>query len=302
MEPRAIAVAGLSKRYGPVTAVDDLTFTAQPGRVTGFLGPNGAGKSTTLRILVGLVSASAGTATIGGVPYRDHERPGTVVGAHFEGAFHPGRTARQHLRSYAPLVGADDAQCMASLDAVGMREAADRRVGGYSLGMRQRLGLATALLGRPSVLALDESANGLDPAGIRWLRTFLRSFADAGGTVLLSSHLLSEVEQTVDDIVIIADGSLRHQSTLEDLRALAQPTVRLRSPHADRLAAFAAARFPHTHTAVRAGEVAITATTAAQVGAAAFADGLEVHGLEDGGESLESVFLRLTATETGVGA
>ncbi|WP_084038250.1 ATP-binding cassette domain-containing protein [Demequina sp. NBRC 110053] len=297
MERRAIEVAALTKRYGGVTAVGDLSFTAQPGRVTGFLGPNGAGKSTTLRILVGLVAATAGSATIGGAPYTRHDRPGAVVGAHFEGAFHPGRTARQHLRAYAPLVGQDDARVDTVLDAVGMTGAADRRVGGYSLGMRQRLGLATALLGDPSVLVLDESANGLDPAGIKWLRSFLRAFADGGGTVLLSSHLLSEVEQTVDDVVVIAKGTLRHQSTLAELRALAQPAVRLVSPNAEGLAEFARTRFPDAHTAVRVGEAEIRGASASQVGAAAFADGLEVHGLSEGGESLETVFLRLTGEE-----
>ncbi|WP_084105832.1 ATP-binding cassette domain-containing protein [Demequina sp. NBRC 110056] len=297
MERRAIEVASLTKTYGTVTAVDDLSFSAAPGRVTGFLGPNGAGKSTTLRILVGLVAATAGSATIGGAAYARHPRPGAVVGAHFEGAFHPGRTAREHLRSYAPLVGVDDARCDTVLAAVGMTDAAHRRVGGYSLGMRQRLGLATALLGDPSVLVLDESANGLDPAGIKWLRSFLRSFADDGGTVLLSSHLLSEVEQTVDDVVVIAKGALRHQSSLDELRALAQPAVTLRSPNVDGLASFLRDRFPHSHTATRVGEASISGASAAQVGAAAFADGLEVHGLADGGETLESVFLRLTGEE-----
>ncbi|MFW7413631.1 ATP-binding cassette domain-containing protein [Demequina sp. SO4-18] len=297
MQSRTIEVESLTKRYGGVTAVDDLSFVAKPGRVTGFLGPNGAGKSTTLRILVGLVSATSGAARIGGEVYAAQHRPGTIVGAHFEGAFHPGRTGLQHLRTYAPLVEADDARCHEALAAVGMSDAADRRVGGYSLGMRQRLGLATALLGRPSVLVLDESANGLDPAGIKWLRSFLRSFADSGGTVLLSSHLLSEVEQTVDDVVIIAGGALRHQSSLDGLRALAAPGVVLRSPRADALADFARSRFPDSATVERDGQIRVLGSSAAQVGAAAFADGLEVHGLEETGESLEDVFLRLTQTE-----
>ena len=297
MEPRAVEVDSLTKRYGAITAVEELSFTASPGRVTGFLGPNGAGKSTTLRILVGLVRASAGTATIGGHAYRDHARPAAIVGAHFEGAFHPGRTAREHLRAYAPLVGVDDARCDEVLAAVGMTDAAGRRVGGYSLGMRQRLGLATALLGRPSVLVLDESANGLDPAGIKWLRSFLRSFADAGGTVLLSSHLLSEVEQTVDDVVIIAQGTLRHQSSLDELRSLARPGVVLRSPRADALSDLVRDRFPGSAEITRAGEARITGVSAADVGAAAFGAGLEVHGLTETGESLEDVFLRLTHEE-----
>lgn len=306
MQPRTIEVDSLTKRYGSITAVDDLSFAAQPGRVTGFLGPNGSGKSTTLRILVGLVSATSGAARIGGSTYAAQHRPGSIVGAHFEGAFHPGRTAFQHLRAYAPLVGVDDARCHEALAAVGMTEAAHRRVGGFSLGMRQRLGLATALLGRPDVLVLDESANGLDPAGIKWLRSFLRTFADQGGTVLLSSHLLSEVAQTVDDVVIISRGSLRHQSSLDGLRALAEPGVVLRTPRVEALVDFARNRFPGSATIEREGQARIVGSSAAEVGAYAFADGLEVHGLEETGENLEDVFLRLTetptATETEVAA
>lgn len=297
MEPRTIEVESLSKRYGPVHAVNDLSFTAEPGRVTGFLGPNGAGKSTTLRILVGLVAATSGTARIGGHLYSAQDSPGTVVGAQFEGSFHPGRTGRQHLRTFAPLVQADDARCEAVLALVGMTEAADRRVGGYSLGMRQRLGLATAMLGDPSVLVLDEAANGLDPSGIKWLRQFLRAFADNGGTVLLSSHMLSEVEQTVDDVVVISGGTLRHQSTLEQLRSMTQPGVVLKSPAADALADFAAKRFASAATVERPGEARIMGVSAADVGSAAFADGLEVHGLTETGENLEDLFLRLTEGE-----
>lgn len=297
MESRTIEVNALSKRYGNVHAVKDLSFTAEPGRVTGFLGPNGAGKSTTLRILVGLVAATSGSARIGGREYSAQDRPGTVVGAQFEGSFHPGRTGREHLRAYAPLVQATDARCDEMLELVGMTDAAHRRVGGYSLGMRQRLGLATAMLGNPSVLVLDEAANGLDPAGIKWLRQFLRNFADGGGTVLLSSHMLSEVEQTVDDVVIIAGGTLRHQSTLEQLRELAQPGVVLKSPAADALADFVAARFPGVATIEQPGEARILGVSAQEVGAAAFADGLEIHGLVDAGKNLEDLFFRLTETQ-----
>lgn len=297
MEPRTIEVESLSKRYGTVHAVNNLSFTAEPGRVTGFLGPNGAGKSTTLRILVGLVAATSGTARIGNRLYSAQDRPGTVVGAQFEGSFHPGRTGREHLRAYAPLVQASDARCDEVLALVGMTDAAQRRVGGYSLGMRQRLGLATAMLGDPSVLVLDEAANGLDPSGIKWLRQFLRAFADQGGTVLLSSHMLSEVEQTVDDVVIIAGGTLRHQSTLDELRSMAQPGVVLRSPAADALADFTAKRFPGAAKVERPGVARFAGVSAADVGAAAFADGLEVHGLAETGENLEDLFFRLTETE-----
>lgn len=289
-----IKVDGLTKRFGRVLAVDNLSFTAEPGRVTGFLGPNGAGKSTTLRALVGLVRPTAGTATIGGKHYIDLERPAAHVGTHFEGAFHPGRTALDHLRVYAPLIGVDDARCAEALDAVGLTEAARRRVGGFSLGMKQRLGLATALLGKPSVLVLDESANGLDPAGVRWLREFLRAFAADGGTVLLSSHLLSEVEQTVDDVVIVAEGRLRHQSSLADLRRLAAPTVTLRSPNAEGLTTLVRENFEARVLDQEPGFVRLRDVTGAEAGAAAHAAGLELHELAEGGESLESVFLSLT--------
>ncbi len=292
MEGLRIEVEHLSKRFGEVRAVDDATFAAAPGRVTGFLGPNGAGKSTTLRALLGLVAPTSGGATIGGRPYGELSRPGTVVGAQLEPAFHPGRTARDHLRVVAPFVGADDARCDAALAGVGMTEAARRRVGGFSTGMRQRLGLATALLGDPSTLVLDEPANGLDPAGITWMRAFLRSFAARGGTVLLSSHLLAEVEQTVDDVVVIARGRIRHASSLADLHRLARTSTTLRSPDVERLARLAAdlpgATSPDPTTIV------VPELGAAQVGARAFAAGLEVHHLAESGESLEQVFLRLT--------
>lgn len=297
MDGHAITVTALTKRFGSITAVDDLTFTAQPGRVTGFLGPNGAGKSTTLRALVGLVAPTSGDARIGGQHYADLERPAAVVGTQFEPAFHPGRTARDHLRVYAPLLGVSDAACDEALARVGLTEAASRRVGGFSLGMRQRLGLATALLGDPRVLLLDESANGLDPAGVRWLREFVRTFAADGGTVLLSSHLLSEVEQTVDDVVIIAHGRLRHASTLDELRRMAEPGATLRSPDAAALEGLVRQRWPHAVREVRDGAATVTGITAAEAGAAAFADGVELHELTPIGESLESLFLRLTADQ-----
>ena len=293
----AIEVNDLTKRFGAVTAVDGLSFVAQPGRVTGFLGPNGAGKSTTLRALVGLVRPTAGSTSIGNAPYTSLHQPGRTVGVHLEAAFHPGRTGRDHLRTFAPLVGADDARCDSVLAAVGLTDAANRRVGGYSLGMRQRLGLATALLGDPQVLVLDESANGLDPAGIKWLREFLRDFAGRGGTVLLSSHLLTEVQQTVDDVVIIAGGTLRHQSTLTELSGMVHSAVTLRSPNEAGLKDFVKTRFSKQGSIPAPTEAVILGASKADVGAAAFADGLEVHELSAAGESLEDVFLRLTATE-----
>jgi len=292
-----IKVDGLTKRFGSIIAVNDLSFTAKPGRVTGFLGPNGAGKSTTLRALVDLVRPTSGTVTIGGKKYADLERPAAQVGTHFGGSFHPGRTALDHLRVYAPLVGVDDARCADVLDAVGLTEAAKRRVGGFSLGMKQRLGLATALLGRPRVLVLDESANGLDPAGVRWLREFLRAFAAEGGTVLLSSHLLSEVEQTVDDVVIVSRGTLRHESSLAELRSLATPTVSLRSPNAEGLRALVTSQFADAVVELSDGFARLANVSGADAGAAAHKAGLELHELAEGGESLESVFLSLTEDE-----
>ena len=215
-----IQIHGLVKRFGPVTAVDGLSFDVQPGTVTGFLGPNGAGKTTTLRMLLGLVAPDAGTATIDGLPYRELPEPLHQVGAVLEASsFHPGRTARAHLRIQALAADADASRIEDVLDLVGLTDAAGRRIGGFSLGMRQRLGLATALLADPEVLILDEPANGLDPEGIRWLRGLLRGFAAEGGTVLVSSHLLAEVAQTVDSVVIIDHGRLVAQGPVAELTA-----------------------------------------------------------------------------------
>ena len=211
-----VEVRELSKRFGSVQAVKDLSFEVRAGRVTGFLGPNGAGKSTTLRALLGLVRPSAGSATFEGLRYEQLERPSAKVGAVLEdAAFHPGRTGRNHLRVQAitgshPLARVDEV-----LETVGLTTAADRRAGGYSMGMRQRLGIATALLGDPEVLILDEPTNGLDPPGIAWMRGLVRAQADRGRAVLVCSHLLAEVAQSVDDVVVIAGGELRGQGTLE---------------------------------------------------------------------------------------
>jgi ABC-2 type transport system ATP-binding protein len=216
----AIAVRRLTKRYGPVTAVDALTFDVAPGLVTAFLGPNGAGKTTTLRMLLGLVAPTEGEALIGGRRYADLTHPRRTVGAVLEATgFHPGRTGRDHLRVIARSAGLDDKRVAEALDRVGLTADAGRRVRGYSLGMRQRLGLAAALLGDPQVLVLDEPANGLDPAGIAELRDLLRGLAAEGRTILMSSHVLSEVAQTVDQVVIIAGGKLRHAGPLAGLTA-----------------------------------------------------------------------------------
>lgn len=295
MTPTEIRIDHLSKSFGPVQAVDDLTFTVHPGRVTGFLGPNGAGKTTTLRMLLGLVRPTSGTATIGGRAYHDLPRPTRTVGAALEAAsFHSGRTARDHLRVYAPQFGVPDTRCDEVLEQVGLTEAARRRVGGFSLGMRQRLALATTLLGDPRVLLLDEPANGLDPEGIAWLRALLRHLASEGRTVLISSHVLSEVQQTVDDVVIIDHGRLVHASPLADLARLTVPTVTIHAPDAAALAALVAARWPDRVVSQAPGRAVLAQVAAAEVGAAAFATGLELHELATSAPGLEDVFLGLT--------
>ncbi len=218
-----IEVRGLTKRFGPVLAVDQLSFTVEPGEVVGFLGANGAGKTTTLRMLLGLVRPDAGTATINGHAYADLPEPLHQVGAVLEASsFHPGRTARSHLRIQAMAGEADPSRIDDVLELTGLAAAADRRVGGFSLGMRQRLGLATALLADPELLILDEPANGLDPEGVRWLRDMLRGLAAEGATVLVSSHILAEVAHTADSVVILDRGRLVAQSSLAELTIGAQ--------------------------------------------------------------------------------
>jgi ABC-2 type transport system ATP-binding protein len=216
----AISVSHLSKSFGPIRAVDELSFTAEHGAVTGFLGPNGAGKSTTLRMLLGLVRPTAGTATINGRAYRDLPNPVTTVGAVLEStAFHPGRRALDHLQSLCVAAGLPRSRAEEVLDTVALTAAARRRVGAFSLGMRQRLAIASALLGRPDVLVLDEPSNGLDPDGIHWMRTFLRAYADDGHAVLVSSHVLPEVERLADQVVIIAGGRLVRRGALAEFTA-----------------------------------------------------------------------------------
>jgi len=214
----SIELHGLTKRYRDVTAVDDLTVDVRAGAVTGFLGPNGAGKSTTMRMLLGLVRPTAGSATFDGVAYADLPHPARTVGALLDPAvFHPGHRARSALRIVAASTGTSDARVREVLEAVGLGDAARRRVGGYSMGMRQRLALAAALLGDPGTLVLDEPSNGLDPEGMRWLRGFLRRLADEGRTVLVSSHVLAELAQSVDDVLIISRGRLVTHGPMRDL-------------------------------------------------------------------------------------
>jgi ABC-2 type transport system ATP-binding protein len=291
----SLELSGLTKRFGPVQAVQDLTFTVAPGLVTGFLGPNGAGKTTTLRCLLGLVRPTAGHALVGGRPYRELEHPLRAVGAALEAAsFHPGRSARNHLRFLAQAADLPVTRVEAVLSLVGIAEYADRRVGGFSLGMRQRLGLAQALLGDPAVLVLDEPANGLDPAGIAWLRGFLRSLAAEGRTVLISSHVLAEVQQTVDEVVVIARGRLVTQGRLADLER-AEASVLVRSPHRDRLAV--ALREFRPDTSLRedgADAMHVAGWSTAEIGALAHASGVELHELANEPGDLERLFLELT--------
>jgi ABC-2 type transport system ATP-binding protein len=234
----AIEINGLSKRFGKVQAVSDMSFEVDAGRVTGFLGPNGAGKSTTLRMLLGLIHADRGSGTFDGQRYEELERPSSHVGAVLENAsFHPGRSGRNHLRVLAAAGGHPPERVTELLEQVGLTAAADRRVKGYSMGMRQRLAIAAALLGDPEVLILDEPTNGLDPPGIRWVRDLLRAEAARGRAVLVSSHLLSEVEQSVDDVVVIAKGVMRANGPIERvLGGAGAPVTRVRSGDAERLA------------------------------------------------------------------
>ena len=290
-----IEVAGLTKRYGAHTAVDDVSFRAEPGRVTGFLGPNGAGKSTSMRMLVGLTPPTQGRAAVLGVPYREIPNPGRQVGVLLDAsAQHDGRTGREVLALGALLMGLPSSRVEEMLALVGLQpDEAKRRVGAYSLGMRQRLGIAHALLGDPEVLILDEPANGLDPAGIRWMRGLLRGFADRGGTVLLSSHLLHEVEVIADELVVIGRGRIVAQGTKESL--LASSTVFVRGLDEAALGeALTAAGIAYSR--VRGGLT--TERSAEDVGRAAAAASvvlLELRAAD--GAGLEEMFLSLTADD-----
>jgi ABC-2 type transport system ATP-binding protein len=297
MHMAAIEIQGLSKRFGEVAAVDDLSFTAREGTVTGFLGPNGAGKSTTLRMLLGLVRPSQGSATIGGERYAELAEPFRRVGAVLEAdAFHPGRRARDHLRVLATAAGLPLARVDAVLREVDLADVGHRRVKGFSLGMRQRLGLASALLGEPEVLILDEPANGLDPEGVHWLRQFVRAFADRGGTVLVSSHLLAEVAQTVDDVVIIANGRLVSQSSLAELANRSRSGVRVRTPQAEALRGALLAQGISAQLVAADALVALESTAEA-VGLVAAGIGAVIYEMTPDHFNLEEMFLELTTSE-----
>jgi ABC-2 type transport system ATP-binding protein len=292
-----IDVEGLSKRFGKTQAVLGLSFRVEPGTITGFLGPNGAGKSTTLRSVLGLVHPDAGRATVLGVPYSRLDRPLHQVGAVLEASeVHPGRSGRNHLRVLAASADVPRSRVEEVLALVELSAAATKRVKGYSLGMRQRLGLASALLGDPEVLVLDEPANGLDPAGVRWLRDFLRSLAAEGRTILVSSHVLAEVAQTVDRVVIIHRGTLVQQSSIAEILAGGQGATRVRSPDAVRLRELLA-RQGAVVTAV--DERTLTANVPSErVGEIAAANGIVLHELTVESATLEEVFLELTGGET----
>jgi len=292
-----IEVASLSKRFGKTQAVSDLSFRVEPGTITGFLGPNGAGKSTTLRSVLGLVHPDAGGATVLGVPYRELDRPLHRVGAVLEASeVHPRRSGRNHLRVLAAAAGIPRSRVEEVLALVELSTAAKRRVKGYSLGMRQRLGLATALLGDPEVLVLDEPANGLDPAGVRWLRDLFRSLAAEGRTILVSSHVLAEVAQTVDRVVIIHRGALVQQASIAEVLAGAQGATRVRSPDAQRLRELIAAQ-GGTVTDVDDRTFA-TDLPPERIGKVAAANGIVLHELTVERATLEEVFLELTGGET----
>jgi ABC-2 type transport system ATP-binding protein len=283
----------LTKHFGATVAVQDLSASVSPGRVTGFLGPNGAGKTTSLRMLLGLVQPTSGTATFDGRTYAELVDPVREVGTLLEATgFHPGRSARDHLRVLAVAARLPASRPDEVLEQVDLTSAAARKVGGFSLGMRQRLGLAAALLGDPPVLVLDEPANGLDPQGIRWLRTFLRQLAGQGRTVLVSSHVLPEVEQTADDVLVLAQGRLVRQGTLTELSAGAATSTLVRSPDATRLVELlTAAGVPGRWSA--ADELRVDAPPE-RVGELAAEHGVVLHRLTAGAGGLEDVFLQLT--------
>ena len=296
-----IEVRGLTKSFGDFRAVDDLSFDVEPGRITGFLGPNGSGKTTTLRMVLGLIRPTSGTATIGGRRYVDLPRPLRTVGAALEATnFHPGRSGRDHLRVLAAADGIPDSRVDQLLELVGIPAAARKRAGAYSMGMRQRLGLAGALLGDPDVLILDEPTNGLDPEGIQWLRGFLRRLAiDEGKTILISSHLLGEVQATVDDVVIISNGRLLRQGPIDAMRG--ESTVVVRTPDPERLVqAVEAAGLQWRHDQ---GALVVRTRESAQVGELAHRAGVAVHELRGQHADLEQMFLQLTSnTNRNLGA
>jgi ABC-2 type transport system ATP-binding protein len=292
----AISVHRLTKRFGGVTAVDDLSFDVQAGTITGFVGPNGAGKTTTLRMILGLVRPTSGVALMDGVPYVNLDRPARHVGAVLESSgFHPGETARDYLRVLAYPSGVPTTRVDEVLDEVGLTEAARRRIGGFSLGMRQRLGLAGALLGDPGILVLDEPTNGLDPAGVHWLRDFLRQRVDRSGTVLISSHLLAELALSADHVVIIKDGRLVTQGRVDELMGEGRG-VRVRTPQAEQLCRVLTERGVDADLDGPDGVLAHD-VDAETVGQAVAQAGLVVYEMTAQQPALEDAFLALTGDD-----
>jgi ABC-2 type transport system ATP-binding protein len=290
----AVVAESLTKRFGSVLAVDDLSFTLAPGTITGFLGPNGAGKTTTLRMLLGLAEPTSGRSLVLGKPYAELDHAALSVGAVLEATdFHPGRSGRDHLRTLGRAVGLPDSRADDVLRTVELQKAGSRRVKGYSLGMRQRLGLAGALLGDPELLILDEPANGLDPEGVRWLRDFLRTFASGGRTVLISSHVLAEVAQTVDQVLIITHGRLVVESSLPQLTSRVGGMVRVRTPKPDQLQD--ALRNEHLEATRDQQTLVVRGADTDRVGEIAFEAGIPIHELLTEGSSLEEIFLELTS-------
>jgi ABC-2 type transport system ATP-binding protein len=290
-----IEIAALTKRFGDKVAVDDLSFTVRPGQVTGFLGPNGAGKSTTMRMIIGLDRPTAGSATVNGRPYRKHAAPLCVAGALLEAkAIHKGRPARAHLLALAQTHGISGARVDEVLEMVGLESVAGRRAGGFSLGMGQRLGIAAALIGDPAVIILDEPVNGLDPDGVLWVRNLLKQMAADGRTVLVSSHLMSEMALAAEHLVIIGRGRLLADTTVEELIArVAVGSVAVRSPHAtelrDRLVQDGA-----TVTSVEPGVLEVSGLTAEKIADLALGCGLALHELTPRRASLEEAYMDLT--------
>ena len=290
-----ITAQNLTKRYGAKVAVDDLTFTVLPGIVTGFLGPNGAGKSTTMRMILGLDAPTSGSVTVNGKPFAEHARPLHEVGALLEArAIHTGRSARNHLLAMAATAGIGRARVEEVIDMVGLTDVAAKRAGAFSLGMGQRLGIASALLGDPRLLILDEPVNGLDPDGVRWIRTLLRRLADEGRTVFLSSHLMSEMALTADHVIVVGKGRLlRDQSMADFIAAASSDVVRVRSPESDRLAQ-ALAGPDVTVTRVADHTLEVTGHTSEQIGTLAAAGGLTLFELTTQSASLEEAYMALT--------
>jgi len=292
-----IEVHGITKHFGDVHAVEDLSFDVERGHVVGFLGPNGAGKTTTLRMVLGLVNPTAGAATIDGRAYEELDDPARTVGALLDGGMlHPGRTGRNHLRAIAKSAGIDEGRVAELLELVALTDAADRRAGGYSLGMRQRLGLAASLLGDPSVLVLDEPANGLDPQGIRWLRDFLRRLASEGRAVLVSSHVLAEISQIADEVIVINHGRSVAQAPLAELIARGGGGMRVAGPDVGRLREILEA---DGATVAGEGDIVVRDRTGEQIGRLIAQHQVVVSELAPVGSSLEEVFFELTGATGG---